>query len=109
MRDYERDQAVAVGPPCKTCVHYMPMSARCTHLAMTERTYRRVEGKWEDRAKVGAHLARSEDGLCGPEALLFDPLPTMSRFTALRRNPFIFTAGFIAAMLAVVWIIGLVR
>ena len=57
---------------------------------MTDRTYRRLEGKWQNQTKTGAYLARSNDGLCGPEALLFEPIGRGERIRRIvRKDPFI--------------------
>lgn len=73
LRSLKLDEgaAEALGRPCVSCIYYsMPV---CRHLVLSERQFDVVQGKFDEQSKVEAIEARSISGLCGPEALLFEP------------------------------------
>ncbi len=84
LRELQADEhkAKAVGPPCEHCAHLIdepklgygePAGPRCGHLAYTERRFDVVKGEFEEVNKTLAEKARAPEGLCGPEAILFEP------------------------------------
>jgi hypothetical protein len=97
LRDMQSDERwfEASGPPCYECAHYSrwladerldrgkKIPSQCRHLALTNRTFDLPAGVIREKATYSTDQARSEEGLCGPEAILFEPLPKHK--TALRR------------------------
>jgi hypothetical protein len=73
LRSLQIDEgaAEALGRPCVSCIYYS--NPVCRHLVLSERQFDVVQGKFDEQSKVGAAEARSNSGLCGPEALLFEP------------------------------------
>lgn len=78
--------AEAAGPPCVGCRHYQPPErprgsyplkhlrpAICTHIAHVDRLFDATIGTFHEREETTAETSRAEDGLCGPEGLLFEP------------------------------------
>lgn len=49
----------------------------CSHLAYTDTAFNPVDGEMSYRVEVPASKARAPDGLCGPEAALFEPKPVV--------------------------------
>lgn len=82
LRELQLDErrAELAGAPCVDCRHVTQAMrgypkepvAVCGHLAYTKRHFDPTQGKFIEAAEVDAADARSEDGLCGPEAILFD-------------------------------------
>lgn len=113
MRRDER-RAEAAGPPCRACLHFSPrrtsMSGAasgpyCTHLANGDRRFDPVSGRFEERFAVAPERARAADGLCGSEALLFEPA-SPGRIAARLLRP---ESGGIAgpALLTAIGLVGL--
>lgn len=98
MARLEAGKAVALnatkaGPPCLGCRFYIKErrgeprrpgeaidayrgranEAICAHLAYSEQVFNPVTGELKEAVQIQAAQARREDGLCGPEALLFEP------------------------------------
>jgi hypothetical protein len=82
LRELQTDEHLAErsGPPCVGCIHItlkkegfpatdMPY---CGHLAYTQRAYDRTKGEFDEVIAVTAETARADDGLCGPEGMLFE-------------------------------------
>lgn len=79
--------AVGLGPPCTQCRYYVKrpkhsrsLSGRCRHLAFVNQVVNPINGRITDNFNTPAHEARAEDGLCGPEAVLFESLRWFTRF-----------------------------
>jgi hypothetical protein len=84
------------GPSCFDCAHRT--LGRCGNIAYVEQRFEPATGKHVLDYPVTKERARAEDGLCGPEALLFEPLPRhralLKRATeAMDRHPFVSLGG----------------
>lgn len=98
-------QAAQAGPPCVRCAHYS--APFCGHLAYTSQSYSPVDGALSVSIAVPAKAARADDGLCGPEATLFEPdgrLPTPALIGLVLAYPFLMI-GAACLLLGVVWLI----
>lgn len=66
------------GPACTFCL-YGPDSGGakgiCSHIIHIDGEVDAVSGTFRAQSLVSTMKARSEDGFCGPEALLFEPRP----------------------------------
>jgi hypothetical protein len=51
----------------------------CGHVAYANRSYDATKGEFDEKILVTAAAARADDGLCGPEALLFHGPPIWKR------------------------------
>jgi len=77
LRELQLDEhkAKRMGPACIQCVHYAPSETKpvayCNHIALVDRKLVVTTGEFSEHQHVTAEDARSENGLCGPEALLF--------------------------------------
>lgn len=97
------DAAEQSGPPCSQCI-FGPLDGdpkgKCDHIAHWERRHDPVIGKWKGWLAVTVADARSPDGLCGPEALLFEPytLPQKAARWLARNGPFPLWLGAIGAL-----------
>lgn len=76
-----------VGPPCVSCRYYSASKmtrkaelGRCSHPALIEHRYDRAAGKLHVNHPTWVRDARSDDGLCGPEALLYEQPAAFTRF-----------------------------
>lgn len=69
------------GPPCAKCVHLIRSKPNdvCGHLVYTKREFDPVSGAFTEKHLYLASGARSDDGSCGPEGLLFEPAPLWKR------------------------------
>lgn len=76
-----QEAKAALGPPCSQCVHLIRSkpSDVCGHLVYTKREFDPVSGQFTEKNLHLASGARSDDGSCGPEGLLFEPLPLWKR------------------------------
>lgn len=80
LRDIQIVERMAedVGPPCTACI-FGPIKKEkngvglCDHVAHWEKRHDPVSGKWKASLNVTTVEARSPEGLCGPEGLLFQP------------------------------------
>lgn len=70
------------GPPCWSC-RYHDIIANggpfCTHLAVVDQSFDPVRGRLDAKIKTKPAAARSPSGLCGPEALLYEPVLTTDK------------------------------
>jgi hypothetical protein len=60
------------GPPCSDC-HFKTLLGSCGNPAYSEPSFDPVTGEYAERFDTPVAKARAIDGLCGPEALLFEP------------------------------------
>jgi hypothetical protein len=60
------------GPPCADC-HFRTLLGNCGNPAYSEPSFDPVTGEYAERFATPVATARAIDGLCGPEALLFEP------------------------------------
>lgn len=84
------------GPSCFDCAHRS--LGRCGNIAYAEQRFEPATGKHVLEYPITKERARAEDGLCGPEALLFEPLPrhraVLKRgIEAMDRHPFMSLGG----------------
>lgn len=103
MRGREAVMAEA-GPPCLKCAHVgseRPTPC-CHHLVYTARAFEPAVGVVREGNYRLITSARSADGLCGPEALLFEPMPLGQRIRArVQEPPFIGQTVGLAIVLAI--------
>lgn len=78
-------RAKEAGPACAGCCYFIPRPAAvlgpkvkpigpfCSHPAYSEQRFSVLDGKVAEEVHVLAEEARSESGLCGFEAVLFEP------------------------------------
>ena len=64
------------GPPCADC-HFRTLLGNCGSPAYSEPSFDPVTGEYVERFATPVAAARAIDGLCGPEALLFEPQHTL--------------------------------
>jgi hypothetical protein len=74
-------KAVAVeardaGPPCSDC-HFRTLLGMCGNPAYAEQKFEPSTGSYSESFFTPIATARAPDGLCGPEALLFEPLGSL--------------------------------
>jgi hypothetical protein len=60
------------GPPCLDC-RYRTLLGTCGNPAYAKQAFDPARGAYSERFETRVSVARSDDGLCGPEALLFEP------------------------------------
>ncbi len=85
------------GPSCFDCEH-RKVSGRCGNVAYAEQRFEPATGKFALEYPTTIELARADEGLCGPEALLFEPLPKHRALwkrgiEAMDRHPFMSVVG----------------
>jgi hypothetical protein len=89
LRELQIDERKAemAGPPCTYCIHYLARPEDtdprikdkgpfCGHLAYVERRHDPTTGRISEIISMDPAIARADDGLCGHEALLFEPVTT---------------------------------
>ena len=116
-----RDQEIRhadYAPGCARCV-YGPIKGaglgKCEHPVFWERRRDPVRGEWRGQLTSTTSEARSEQGLCGPEGLLFEPYTPLRRvarrIAAMDHDAIVFWGfwTFIAVLFAVLGIAGLVQ
>lgn len=69
-------KAKEAGPPCSEC-HFKTLLDMCGHPAYAEPSFDPVSHTYSERFVVPVRTARSEEGLCGSEAVLFEPHGTL--------------------------------
>jgi hypothetical protein len=62
----------AAGPPCRDC-RYITLTGSCSNPAYYKQEFEPSSGRYKVRCDTPVSTARSEGGLCGPEALLWEP------------------------------------
>lgn len=65
-------RAVEAGPPCRDC-RYATILGTCGNPAYYEQSFAPASGRYSIDRNTSFDDARSEGGLCGPEALLWEP------------------------------------
>lgn len=65
-------QVREAGPPCSGC-RFKTLLNKCSNPAYAEQRFDAPKGVYEESYLTNVRLARASDGLCGPEALLFEP------------------------------------
>lgn len=62
----------AAGPPCRDC-KFITLTGCCSNPAYYRQDFEPSSGSYKVRCDTPVADARSEGGLCGPEALLWEP------------------------------------
>lgn len=65
-------KASEAGPPCSDC-RYRTLLDTCGNPAYVVQEFSPATGVYSERSRTSVRDAREETGLCGPEALLFEP------------------------------------
>lgn len=97
----QKETALAIGdagPACVRCTYFRSTARTCANPAYFKQDFDPVTGRYSNLVEVSAEQARSEDGLCGPEGLLFEEETILQG--GYRR--FMTAAGYTAAG-AVIW------
>lgn len=86
------------GPPCIACQHH-EWTGHCSNVALQTRSYSHSTGKLVEAVEVETDAARAPDGLCGPEGLLWEPLPWYrapfaEAFSIANRHPWLALSSF---------------
>lgn len=63
----------AAGPPCRDC-RYSTLTGTCSNPAYYKQSFDPSWGRYKINCDTPVETARSEGGLCGPEALLWEPV-----------------------------------
>ena len=61
------------GPPCRDC-RYISLTGRCSNPAYYRQIFEPSSGSYSVENGATVEAARADEGLCGPEALLWEPL-----------------------------------
>lgn len=93
--------AKEAGPPCVKCEHFVvdltrPEGPFCGHPVYTDHAFNPARGKLAVKLATNVEDARGPQGLCGPEALLFDPMPLDARIKSA------LAIGFLASVAVIV-------
>lgn len=82
----EFDRLRTVGPSCRDCIYGPDHTAKgvCRHMIHATVRHETVSDTLDARSFVFTTTARSEDGLCGPEALLYEARPRLLLLRLLR-------------------------
>jgi hypothetical protein len=67
----------AAGPPCRDCKH-STLTGSCGNPAYYSQSFEPSTGKYRIDCATPQSIARAEDGLCGPEGLLWEPQSKVS-------------------------------
>lgn len=65
-------KAAEAGSPCVQCAYFVATGRLCGHPASVRQTFDPVEGHIVEEVHSPALRERADDGVCGPEALLFE-------------------------------------
>lgn len=92
------------GPPCSDC-RYRTLLRNCGNPAYAEPHFEASSGVYDEMFQTPVTKARADDGLCGPEALLFEARPPVVEVakgvgTGLRTVMAYVTGGIIVIGLA---------
>ena len=60
------------GPPCSSC-RYRTLIGTCGNPAYAVQTFDPAKADYSESFLTPVSAARADDGLCGPEAMLFEP------------------------------------
>jgi hypothetical protein len=95
-------QASQAGPPCIQCVHYA--DPHCAHPVHNRVTYSPVDGSLNVSITVPAETARDPEGLCGFEAVMFEPRAGLvhlirANLSAIKKYLWLAWAWFVSASL----------
>ena len=81
--------ASEAGPPCRDCFYCGDEKPTpvCHHLVYADPRYDAALGQYQGRSLRLVTAARSEDGLCGPEGLLFESRSILIKVRELLSGP----------------------
>jgi hypothetical protein len=65
-------RAKEAGPPCSEC-RYRTLLDMCSNPAYVVQEFSPATGAYSETSRTKVSEARDDTGLCGPEALLFEP------------------------------------
>jgi hypothetical protein len=79
--ELERQKVIAraaaeAGPPCRDC-RYFTITGSCGNPAYYSQAFEPSSGRYSIAHDTPASEARADSGLCGPEALLWEPQSKM--------------------------------
>jgi hypothetical protein len=99
-------RAKEAGPPCSEC-RYKTLLGMCGNPACSEQSFEPSTGDYSIKHPVPVAEARADGGLCGPEALLFEPIGWLVPFLrgtwrGVTSAYFVAVGGLILA----VWLLG---
>ena len=91
------------GPPCRDC-RYISLTGRCSNPAYYRQIFEPSSGSYSVENGATVEAARANEGLCGPEALLWEPQGRIrSLANSLGRqmdaHPFLTLAAFASLLL----------
>lgn len=91
------------GPPCRDC-RFIMLTGCCSNPAYYRQTFEPSSGSYAIRCETPVAEARSEGGLCGPEALLWEPQSGFRSFVGgvgrqMEAHPFLTGAAIVGALL----------
>ena len=69
-------KAKEAGPPCSEC-RYRTLLNMCSNPVYAVQDFNPATGQYSERCETTVVEARADNGLCGPEALLFEPHGTV--------------------------------
>jgi hypothetical protein len=76
----------ASGPPCRDC-RYSTIAGACSNPAYYKQIFNPATGAYSIEHNAQVEFARSEQGLCGPEGLLWEPTSeARAALTAIGRH-----------------------
>jgi hypothetical protein len=78
-----KERASAAGPSCQFCIYGPENGAAkgiCRHIVFQDPIFDPVTGDWSQRSVMSTMTARSPEGLCGPEGLLFERYSALNIF-----------------------------
>lgn len=67
------------GPPCLTCRH-KTLLGMCGNPAYAKQSFDPVTGRYSETFETETGQARADDGLCGPEAILWEEMPLVRAY-----------------------------
>lgn len=93
----------AAGPPCRDC-KFITLTGRCSNPAYYRQDFEPSSGDYKVRCDTPVTEARSEGGLCGPEALLWEPQDKVRAILSgigrqMEAHPFLTGAAFLGLLL----------
>src|SRR5881392_3546845 len=68
------EEVKKAGPPCLTCRH-KTLLGMCGNPAYAKQSFDPARGRYSETYEVEVTHARTDDGLCGPEAVLWEEMP----------------------------------
>jgi hypothetical protein len=91
-------RAKEAGPPCSEC-RYRTLLDMCSNPAYLVQEFSPATGEYSEKSRTDVKEARDDTGLCGPEALLFEPRTTFQRtvIAAVTSKPGLWTMFILGA------------